>query len=240
MIIIPAIDIQGGAVVRLTQGKLNKKVYSKDPVKTAKYWASQGAELIHIVDLDGATSGACKNVTVLKNMLTAIKTPVEFGGGVRELSEIKTLINSGVSRVILGTRAAEDQVFLKKAFKQFKDKIIVSVDTRFGSVMVKGWQKGASKPLDMMEFIRSLKDIGFKEVIYTDTLKDGMLKGPNIQELKRILKETGIGVIASGGISSLNDIRKLKSLEKSGLTGVIVGKALYEGKFTLPQALKLS
>jgi len=239
MLIIPAIDIQDGVVVRLVQGKLNKKVYSKDPVKTAKHWVAQGAKLIHLVDLDGAIKGSSRNLKIVRDIAGAIEVPVEFGGGVRDASQIRALLDSGIWRVVLGTRAAEDRPFLEKSFKEFGNRVIVSVDTKMGTVMVRGWQAGSSKKIDMASFITTLKKIGFEEIIYTDTLKDGTLKGPNIKEIKAILKDIGIKVVASGGVSSLADIGKLKALEKSGLTGVIVGKALYEAKFTLPQALKI-
>lgn len=238
MLIIPAIDIQSGCVVRLVQGKRDRKIYSRDPLKTAKHWVKQGARLLHVVDLDGAFTGAPANIAAAAKIASEAGIPVEFGGGVRSAATIRTLVNSGVSRIILGTRAVEDTSFLKKAFAEFGDKIIVSIDARAQSVAVKGWKDTAAKT-DLLTFAGLLREIGFKEVIYTDTLKDGMLKGPNIAVTKKLLKNTGLGVIASGGISSLDDIRKLKALEPLGLTGVIVGKALYEGRFTLQAAMKI-
>lgn len=236
--IIPAIDIQGGCVVRFVQGRLNKKVYSNDPVKTAKHWVRQGAKLIHVVDLDGAFSGEPKNLSLVKDIACNIDVPIEFGGGVRNIDTIKELLDTGVMRVVLGTKAVEDRKFLEKVFKLFKDKIIVGVDAKDNTVLIKGW-KLSSKNADIFDFALNLRKMGFKELIYTDTLKDGTLKGPNIKGVKALLSKTGMKIIASGGISSLDDIRKLKSLEDKGVTGVIVGKAIYEGKFTLPQALKL-
>jgi phosphoribosylformimino-5-aminoimidazole carboxamide ribotide isomerase len=146
------------------------------------------------------------------------------------------LINCGLWRVVLGTKAVEDENFLKKAFKAFKDKIIISVDAKDGSVFTKGWQRKTK--LGIIEFVEILKDTGFKQIIYTDISKDGTLKGPNIKETKSLLKKTGIKIIASGGVSSLEDVYKFKLLEKQGLVGIIVGKALYEGRFTLTQALR--
>lgn len=239
MLIIPAIDLKDGAVVRLVQGKFNKKVYSRDPVKVARHWVRQGAKFLHLVDLDGAFSGRPKNLNLVKDIVKAIPVPVELGGGIRSLSAIKSVLNSGVARVVLGTKAVEDEVFLKKAFSAFKEKIIVAVDAKEGKVMVKGWKAGY-RNMDALKFCLSLKKLGFKELIYTDTLKDGTLTGPNIKEMKRVLKATGIKVVASGGISRLGDLDKLKRLEREGLSAVIIGKALYEGKFTLPQALKFS
>jgi len=238
MLIIPAIDLQDGCVVRYVQGKTDKKVYSRDPVKTAKHWVKQGAEFLHVVDLDGAFSGVPKNIEVAKTIANEAGIPVQFGGGVRNIETIKTLINSGIQRVVLGTRAVEDKAFLTKAFKDFKDQVIVSIDARGGNVLTKGW-KSSSKGLDALDFALLLKKIGFKQLIYTDTSKDGTLSGPNIKAAKSMLKESGMRVISSGGISSLVDIFKLKKLEKDGLIGVIIGKALYEGRFTLAQALKM-
>jgi len=239
MLIIPAIDIQDGCVVRFVQGKLDRKVYSRDPVKTAKHWAKQGAKLIHVVDLDGAFTGRPKNLEIARHIAQAIDVPIQFGGGVRNMGLIEKILDYGIQGVILGTKAAQDNAFLKKAFKKFKDKVIVSIDTRYNKVLTKGWQAAQGR-MDGLKFANNLKAIGFKKVIYTDVLKDGTLKGPNIIGIKRLMKGTGLRVIASGGISSLSDIQKLKLLEKTGVAGVIIGKALYEGKFTLTEALKFS
>ena len=238
MLIIPAIDIKDGCVVRFVQGRLDKKIYSRDPVKTARHWAKQGAKLIHVVDLDGAFSGKPKNLDMVRQIVKSVDVPVQFGGGIRNLRMIETLLDYGIWRIILGTKAAQDRGFLKKAFKKFKDKIIVSIDTKADRILTKGW-KSSCRNADILKFAHSLKGIGFKQVIYTDVLKDGTLKGPNIKGIKNLLKETALSVIASGGISSLSDIRRLKLLEKKGLVGVIIGKALYEGRFTLTEALKL-
>jgi phosphoribosylformimino-5-aminoimidazole carboxamide ribotide isomerase len=240
MLIIPAIDLQEGCVVRFVQGRLDKRIYSRDPVKTAKHWIKQGAKLLHIVDLDGATTGIPKNLDIVKDIAANVGVPIQFGGGVRKIETISMLVGDcGIQRVVLGTRAVLDGAFLKKAFKKFKAKIIVSVDAKQETVLTKGW-RSAEKNISLIDFAHSLKDLGFKQVIYTDTLKDGTLSGPNIKGIKALLKETGLNIIASGGISSLEDIFKLKKLEKQGITGVIVGKALYEGKFTLAEAIKLS
>ncbi|MDO8662828.1 MAG: 1-(5-phosphoribosyl)-5-[(5-phosphoribosylamino)methylideneamino]imidazole-4-carboxamide isomerase [Candidatus Omnitrophota bacterium] len=239
MLIIPAIDLQDGCVVRFVQGRSHKKVYSKDPLKVARHWVTQGAKFLHIVDLDGAFTGIPKNLGVVKDIVKQVKIPVEFGGGVRKIETIEDVLEAGVERVVLGTKAVEDKKFLAKAFKKFKNRIIVGVDAKNGRIMVRGWKAGY-KNTDAGEFILYLKELGFSEIIYTDTLKDGTLTGPNIQGTKKLLKTTGVKIIASGGVSSLEDLYKLKVLEKEGLKGVIVGKALYEGRFTLSQALKVS
>lgn len=239
MLIIPAIDIQKGCVVRLVQGERDKKIYSKDPVKTARHWIKSGAKFLHIVDLDGAFSGTPKNLNIVKEIVKGSGVPVEFGGGARNLETIDRLLKFGVYRVVLGTKAVLDQGFLKKAFRKFKNKIIISLDAKADSLLVKGW-KGCGKAKNLLPLACGLKEMGFKQVIYTDILKDGTLSGPNTRRIKSLLKGTGLHIIASGGISSLEDIYKLKMLEKQGLTGIIIGKALYEGRFTLPQALKIA
>ncbi|MFH0763352.1 MAG: 1-(5-phosphoribosyl)-5-[(5-phosphoribosylamino)methylideneamino]imidazole-4-carboxamide isomerase [Candidatus Omnitrophota bacterium] len=237
MLIIPAIDIKDGCVVRLRQGRFcDKKVYSSDPLKLARRWAREGARLIHIVDLDGAASGKPKNLALVKRIAKNTSAAIQFGGGVRQAAMIKTLLDSGVRRVVLGTRAVQDRDFLKKAYKRFGDRIIVSIDAKRESLLIRGWQK-AAKDLSVLKFARALKEGGMSEFIYTDILKDGTLEGPNTKAIKNLLKKTGMKIIASGGISSLADIYKLKSLEKYGLRGVIIGKALYEGKFSLKEAL---
>lgn len=241
MLIIPAIDLQDGCVVRLVQGKFdkNKKVYSRDPLKTARHWVKAGAQFLHIVDLDGAYSGTPKNLKLVEEIVRNVDVPIEFGGGVRKIETISFLLGLGIKRVVLGTKAIEDKAFLKKAFTKFKDKVIVSLDVKQDSLLTKGWRT-CNKGVDILAFALYLKEIGFKQLIYTDTLKDGTLKGPNIKGIKSLLKDTGLKIIASGGISTLQDLYNLKKLEKQGLQAVIVGKALYDGKFTLSQAMRLA
>jgi phosphoribosylformimino-5-aminoimidazole carboxamide ribotide isomerase len=240
MVIIPAIDLKDGFVVRLFQGKLEaSNVYSHSPATVARHWQKQGAELIHVVDLDGAFTGAIKNSHALKDILKSVDVPIEFGGGVRSIETISMLLDEGVSRVVLGTKAAEDQDFLKKAFDKFQQRIIVSIDAKKGKVLTEGWLS-AKKDLNAVDFACRLKELGFAELIYTDTLKDGTLQGPNFDGLKSILEGSGQKVVASGGVSCLEDIARLKSLEKLGVQGAIIGKALYEEKFTLKEAINLS
>ena len=239
MIIIPAIDLKDGFVVRLFQSKPgSSNIYSHSPVTIARHWQKQGAELIHVVDLDGAFTGEIRNWPALKEILRGVDVPVEFGGGVRSLETINSLLDSGVSRVILGTRAAEDNDFLKKAFEKFQHRIIVSIDAKKGKVLTEGWQS-AKKDLSAVDFACQLKEIGFTELIYTDTLKDGTLQGPNFEGIKNILEKSGLKVVASGGVSSLEDISRLKDLEIEGVEGIIIGKALYEEKFSLKEAISL-
>jgi len=239
MLIIPAIDLRGGKVVRLFQGKFNQeRIYSSDPVKTAKHWVRQGAKFLHVVDLDGARSGNPKNLAALKKIISGVCVPIEFGGGVRRIDTITKLLSMGVQRVVLGTKAASDAVFLKKARKIFGEKIIVSIDARSDKVLTHGWNRNTVKTT--LTFAKELKKIGFKQLIYTDISKDGTLSGPNILGIKKLLKETGLNVIASGGVADLKDLVNLGKLKKQGIVGVIIGKALYEGKFTLTEALKIN
>ncbi len=240
MIIIPAIDLKDANVVRLFQGRPEaSNIYSRNPVTVARHWQKQGAELIHIVDLDGALSGEIKNLQSLKEIIRSVDVPVEFGGGVRSLKTIKELLDAGVSRVVLGTRAAQDPEFLKSSFEEFQQRVIVSIDAKKGKVLTEGWQS-AKKDLSALDFACRLKEAGFCELIYTDILKDGTLQGPNIDGLEDIAKSSGLKVIASGGVSSLDDILRLKALEKDGVVGVIIGKALYEEKFSLKEAISIS
>lgn len=238
MLIIPAIDLKDGCVVRYAQGRMNKKVYSKDPLKTARHWQLGGAKLIHVVDLDGAMTGKPKNLELAKLISRSIEVPIQFGGGVRSISAIDALLKAGVKRVVLGTKAVQDKAFLSKAFKKFGEGVIVSVDANQGKLLISGWKKKSRS--DAVAFASALKKTGFKQCIYTDIQKDGMLSGPNFQGIKEMLKHSGLQIIASGGVSGLNDILRLRKLQSQGLTGVIIGKALYEGKFTLSEAIKAS
>lgn len=238
MLIIPAIDLQDGCVVRLVEGKFHKKIYSRDALKTARHWVRQGAELLHIVDLDGAASGKPENLAIVKKIVKGIDIPVQYGGGIRTLETIRVLLDSGVTRVILGTKAANDSAFLKKAFSRFKTKILVSVDAKGNNVCIKGWNDKAK--INTLSFIKGLKRMGLGSIIYTDISRDGTLKGPNISDIKSLLENTGMLMIVSGGISTVNDILRLKVLEKQGVIGIIIGKALYEGRVTLAKALKFA
>ncbi|MDD5691922.1 MAG: 1-(5-phosphoribosyl)-5-[(5-phosphoribosylamino)methylideneamino]imidazole-4-carboxamide isomerase [Candidatus Omnitrophica bacterium] len=238
MLIIPAIDLRGGKVVRLFQGMFNReKVYSNDPVKAAKHWARQGAQFLHIVDLDGALKGVPKNLKAVKDISAKVGIPFEFGGGVRSIEMISKLLELGAQRVVLGTRAASDPAFLKRAKKKFGEKIIVSIDAKEGKVLTEGWNLGGAKTA--LNFAAEIKKAGFKQLIYTDISRDGTLSGPNIKGVKELLEKTGLKVIASGGVSGLDDLAKLKKLEKKGVIAVIVGKALYEGRFTLAEAIRV-
>ncbi len=239
MLIIPAIDLKDGCVVRYVQGERDKKIYSPDPLSAARFWAKQGAKFLHLVDLDGAFSGRPGNLTALKAIAKGCSAGFEFGGGLRSFAAVEKVLSLGAKRAVLGTRAIEDLDFLRTAYRYFKKRVIVSLDARKDRLAVKGWKKSSCR-LGLFEYGLMLKSMGMEEVIYTDVFKDGMLCGPNIMMIRQLLRQTGLKVVASGGISKLGDLRRLKSIERQGVVGAIIGKALYEGRFTLSQALKLS
>ena len=239
MLIIPAIDIIGGKVVRLVKGNFNKKrIYSNNPLEMAKYLEKKGAELLHIVDLDGAREGKIKNQDIIAEIIKNIKTPCEVGGGIRDKSDIEYFLNSGARRVILGTKAFEDPRFLEELIKEFREKIAVGVDFHRDEVVKHGWKEKTG--LDPIFMVQEMQKIGVKTIILTDISGDGTLKGPRIERLKQILNTVDISVIASGGISSLKDIKKLKEIENKNLEGVVIGKAIYESKIDLQEAIQIA
>lgn len=237
MIIIPAIDLKSGACVRLTQGeKQSVKVYDRDPVEVARAYAKDGAEWIHLVDLDGAfTGGATANLEIVARIVREVGVSVEFGGGVRTMPAIEALARMGVGRIILGTVAVEEPQLLRMALDRFADRVVVGIDARDGLVATRGWQQITN--IDAVEFARNLKAQGLERVIYTDISQDGMLTGPNYAATQRLALESGLKVTASGGVGSLEHLLRLKR-EAGAVDSCIVGKALYEGRFTLREALE--
>ena len=226
MIIFPAIDILQGKCVRLIQGDYNQeKVYSDSPIDMAKKWEQLGAEYIHIVDLDGAKSGESINQSIITDISQSVSIPVQVGGGIRSIKTIDTYINNSVSRVIIGTAAIQDREFLNEAVKTYGEKIAVSLDAKNGYIATDGWTETSTvKALDLL---KELEEIGLKTIVYTDIAKDGMLQGPNLAEQKSINEATSMDVIASGGVTTKQDV---KNLEKLNMYGAIIGKALYDGK----------
>ena len=238
MIIIPAIDIKNGKVVRLSQGKFDEvTVYGEDPVAMAKKWEKAGAPLLHVVDLDGAQKGTMKNFDLIAQIAKSVRVPVQVGGGIQEKDEIAKLFSSGISRVILGTKAIENRKFLKEILNKWREKIVVSMDCSNGLVTQEGWTK--TTELKATEFAEELEGCGLNTLIYTDITRDGTLSGPNFDSLKKVLDAVEMQVISSGGVSQLDDITKLMKLEPYGLEGVIVGKAIYENKLDLKEAIKV-
>lgn len=238
MIIFPAIDLKDGKCVRLVEGKLDKKtIYSDKPEEAALHWQSLGAEFLHIVDLDGAFEGAPKNLSVIEKILAAIKIPVQIGGGIRTLDTVKLLLDLGIKRVILGTAAVSEPNLVKEAIEKFgSDRIVLGIDARNGCVAVKGWAEESD--IDAKELALNMKKIGIERIVFTDIKRDGTLKGPNIEATKEMALATGLKVIASGGVSSIDDLKKLKEIEQYGVEGVIVGQALYKGAIDLKEALQ--
>lgn len=238
MLVIPAIDIKDGKVVRLFRGQFDKeKVYSDDPVSIAQKWESKGAKLLHVVDLDGALGGDLKNLATIKKIAKAVTMPLQVGGGVRSEESIEKLLSCGARRVVLGTRACEDEAFVQKIIAQYGEKIVVSIDAKDGIVATDGWTKVSE--VKAQDLVKKLELFGLRVIVYTDISRDGTLSGPNIEAIKEVLKvRDKVLVISSGGVSSISDLLKLKELEPQGLFGVIVGKALYEKKLDLAEAIK--
>ena len=237
MKVIPAIDIKGGKVVRLTQGKAeHETVYFDSPLEAARMWAAQGANLIHVVDLDGAISGRPMNLKPVKEIIDGVNVKIELGGGIRDEETVQGLIDAGIEKVVIGTKALEED-FISKASKRFGDRIVVGIDAKDGMVLTKGWLfKTEMRAVDLA---RKMSGLGIKTINYTDISRDGMLKGPDIESLKNILKVEGIDNIASGGVSTIEDVRQLKALEGMGLKGMIIGKALYEKTIDIKEAIRI-
>ncbi len=239
MIIIPAIDLKDGKCVRLLQGDFKRvTVYSDHPVETAHLWREKGAERLHLVDLDGSVTGAPRNADVVSQIVKEAGLPVEIGGGIRDLATIKGYLEAGVQWVILGTAALKDRVFVYKACETFPDRIMLGIDASNGKVAVEGWTEQSA--MDAVELARSYENRGVAAVIYTDISRDGMQTGVNVEGTRTLAEAIDIPVIASGGVATLEDIKRLLPLEKSGIAGVIVGKALYSGAIALEEAIQLT
>ena len=240
MQIIPAIDLKNGHCVRLTQGsKADVTVYDENPVAVAQSFAAAGAELIHVVDLDGAFQGGeSRNREVRERIVAAVEVPIEFGGGIRSREEVQHLCDLGVQRVVLGTVAAESPAHLREFVNRFSSKICVGIDARDGHVMTRGWETATR--VMAVELARVVANCGVERIVYTDIARDGTLTGPNIEQTLAVARAANVPVTASGGVSSLDDIKRLRDLGEPLLDSVIVGKALYEGKFKLEEALQIA
>jgi len=239
MLVIPAIDLKGGKVVRLTQGKPEKEItYSTNPVEVAKMWEEKGAKILHVIDLDGAISGRLENLGKVKEIISQIKIPVQLGGGIRDLRTVKEAFDIGVSRIIIGTKAAIDPNFTRSIVGQFKDRIVVSIDAKGGNVAVWGWQQMTE--YSAVTLAQEVKQIGVREIVYTDISRDGMLEGPNFDAIRSFTQSVKMRVIISGGISSLEDVKKLVPYSQQGVIGIIIGKALYTQDIKLEDALAVA
>ncbi|SFQ97271.1 1-(5-phosphoribosyl)-5-[(5-phosphoribosylamino)methylideneamino]imidazole-4-carboxamide isomerase [Desulfoscipio geothermicus] len=240
MLIFPAIDLREGKCVRLVEGKLDREtVYSDDPVAVARLWEASGAQWLHVVDLDGAFAGSPKNLDTIQEIISAINISVQVGGGIRDLATIERLLQMGVARVILGTVAIQNPALVAQACARFgSERIVVGIDARKGKVAIEGWGFTAEK--DALELADEISRMGATRVVFTDISRDGTLKGPNLEAIKKLAQVSKLKVIASGGVSTIEDIAALNSLTPFGVEGVIVGKALYAGTVSLDEALNLA
>jgi len=241
MLIIPAIDIKDGRCVRLKQGNMqDATVFSEDPAGMARHWLSQGAQRLHVVDLNGATSGKPRNEPVVRKIVEAVgaRLPVQLGGGIRDLDTIENYLDLGVSYVVIGTAAVKNPGFLQDACTAFGGHIMVALDAREGKVAVEGWSKMTGH--DVLDLARKFENYGVEAIIYTDIGRDGMLSGVNVDATIKLARELRTPVIASGGLTSLADIETLCAVESEGITGVITGRAIYQGTLDFKQALSLA
>ncbi|MEE9488676.1 MAG: 1-(5-phosphoribosyl)-5-[(5-phosphoribosylamino)methylideneamino]imidazole-4-carboxamide isomerase [Candidatus Brocadiales bacterium] len=236
MLIIPAIDLRGGRCVRLTRGSFDEEtVYFDDPVEPAMRWQREGAEYLHVVDLDGALEGEPKNLKELGRIAAAVDMPVEFGGGIRTPETVRHVLDMGVDRVILGTRAVDSPELIEALCAKHPGRIAVGLDQRDGKVAVKGWVE--SSDLSFVEVARRVESFGPRALIFTDISRDGMLQGPNVELLNELLDAVDVPVIASGGVTTLDDVKSIAGLL---VEGAIIGKALYSGAIKLPEAIEAS
>lgn len=238
MLIIPAIDIRQGKCVRLTQGKLEQEtIYSNDPVFVAKMWCAKGAERLHLVDLDGAFCGVPQNWEIIENIRKNVQCTIEFGGGVRNLKTIQRLDKMGIDRIILGTLVVYHPEIFKKAVDKYHEKIMVGIDVSDGKIAIAGWKEVTE--MSAAELLAKLESSGIKEIVVTNVKKDGTLEGPDIVGIKEIAETSKLEVIASGGVGSINDVYKIKQLEKYGVKGLIIGKALYNESIKFEDVIKI-
>lgn len=239
MLVIPAIDLKDGVCVRLEQGLMDKDtVFNDNPAAQAREWQNQGAELLHIVDLDGAFAGKPKNRFAIEAILQSLSIPAQLGGGVRDIATIESYLSLGVSRIIIGTAAQRNPELVREACAKFPGRIVVGIDAKNGMVAVQGWAEVTD--ITAVELARKFEDCGVTAIVYTDISRDGMLQGPNLEATKALAESVAIPVIASGGVSSLKDIENLMTIESSGVTGVITGKAIYTGAIRLRDAIALT
>jgi phosphoribosylformimino-5-aminoimidazole carboxamide ribotide isomerase len=239
MIIIPAVDIKNGRCVRLLQGRKDEEtVFSNDPVKMAIKWDEEGAELIHVIDLDGAFEKSPQNLNSIKKIIENVKAGVQVGGGIRDKKTIRMFIDLGAKRVIIGTEAIKNPKLVKDACKEFPGRIVVGIDARNGMVAIEGWTE--TTKIKAVDLAKQFEDCGVAAINFTDIYRDGMQTGPNIKETLIIAENVSIPVVASGGVSNIEDIKKLIQLKKFGVEGIITGRALYSGNLNLKEAIELT
>lgn len=239
MLILPAIDLRGGNCVRLVKGDFKQEtIYSEHPEEIALRLEGEGAEFLHVVDLDGALAGEPQNMDAIKRILQAVTIHVEVGGGIRSMESIDRLLSIGVSRVILGSVAVHKEELVQEACSSYGNRIVVGIDAKKGIVATDGWEKSGG--ISAVELAKKLGAFGLETIIYTDISRDGTLSGVNVTETAHLARASGIKVIASGGVKSISDIEELKKRECDGIIGVIVGKSIYEGTLSLTEAIAAS
>ncbi len=239
MDIIPAIDLSEGQCVRLKRGDIEQKtVYSDNPAEFAKKWQDLGATILHVVDLDGAMSGQSQNLDAIEKICRAVDIPVELGGGLRSAEDVGRILDIGVRWAIMGTSALKDRAAVQAAISEYPESIIIGIDARDGYVAVDGWVEESR--VEAVELARQLDSIGAAKFIFTDIATDGMLEGPNIPSTSKFAQTVHTPVIASGGISSLDDVKAVCGLQPSGVSGMIIGRALYEGTIRLDEAIEIA
>jgi len=237
MLVIPAIDLRGGRCVRLYQGDPNREtVFGDDPLAMARHWQRLGAQLLHVVDLDGAFAGSAGNSGIIASLAASLEIPIQLGGGMRTREDVERSLEAGVSRVILGTMAVERPELARELVREYGYRLLVGIDAREGQVTVKGWKEAA--PLKAVDLARQVEAWGVTGIVYTDIQRDGTLRGPNLKGLEELLEATALKIIVSGGVSSLEDLAALKPYAPR-VSGVIVGQALYTGKISLPEAIQM-
>lgn len=238
MIIFPAIDIRDGKCVRLFKGDFNQEtVFSDKPEEMAEKWQAEGAEFLHLVDLDGALAGKSQNLATVKKIIAAVNIPVELGGGIRTMENIDEVLALGVKRVILGSVAVKNPDLVKEACAKYGERIVVGIDAKAGIVAVDGW--GVSGNVDVITLAKEMAKAGVKTIIYTDISRDGTLAGVNVEATAKLARESGINIVASGGVKSTADIKALLPYEKDGIEGVIVGKSIYMKTLDLAEAIEI-
>ena len=238
MIIFPAIDIKDGKCVRLLKGDFNKITsYEKSPLEQANFFSKKGFKNIHIIDLDGALLGESKNTKIIREIINNVKLKIQIGGGIRNIDNINSWIEAGVDRIVMGTAAVENISLLKNVCEKFKNKIAIALDVRDGLIALSGWTKQTN--ISALDFVNEVKDFGISRIIYTDIEKDGTKKGPNIKDTVDFAEKVNIPIVISGGISSINDIKKIKSLNNSTIEGIIVGKSIYDGDIEINDLVKI-
>ena len=238
MLIFPAIDIRGGKAVRLYKGDFSQETVFGEPEEMAAKWESLGGQYLHLVDLDGARAGKSINLEVVKKIIAKVNIPVELGGGIRTMENIDEVLSIGVQRVILGSVAAKNPTLVKEACAKYGERVVVGIDAKDGIVAVDGWE--VSGNVEVGALAREMAKAGVKTIIYTDISRDGTLEGVNVEATAKLARESGIKVVASGGVKSIDDIKALLPYERDGIEGVIVGKSIYTGSLDLSEAIKVA